>query len=55
MELKSELVLLLSNIIQDRLKLLADAKNDMKRTEDYKRIEDLFSDINNIVDVSDSR
>jgi len=53
MELKSELVLLLSNIIQDRLKQLALTKNDMKRTEDYKKIEDLFSDSDNIVNVSD--
>lgn len=53
MELKNELVLLLSNIIQDRLKLLSDTKDDMKRTEDYKKIEDLFSDSNNIVNVSD--
>lgn len=53
MELKNELVLLLSNIIQDRLKLLADTKNDMKRTEDYKKIENLFNNIDSIVDVSD--
>ena len=53
MELKNELVLLLSNIIQDKLRLLSETKSDMKRTEDYRKIEDLFSDVNNVVDVSD--
>ena len=51
MELKNYLVNLLSNIIHDRLQLLSETKNDMKKTDDYKKIEDLFSDINNVVDV----
>ena len=53
MKFKNYLVELLSNIIHDRLKMLSDAKNDMKKTDQYKKVEDLFSDINNIVDVED--
>ena len=53
MKLRNYLVDLLSNIIHDKLKLLADTKNDMKKIDEYKRIEDLFSDVNNIVNVSD--
>lgn len=51
MKLKNYLVELLSNIIHDRLEELADIKNNIKQSEDYKKIEDLFSDVNNIVDV----
>lgn len=53
MELKNYLVELLSNIIHDKLKMLSDTKNDMCKVDDYKRIEDLFSDVNNILDVND--
>lgn len=53
MELKNYLVNLLSNIIHDRLQMLSETKDDMKRTDDYKKVEDLFSDIDNIVNVDD--
>ena len=53
MELKNYLVDLLSNIIHDRLQTLSETKNDMKKTDDYKKVEELFSDINNIVNVDD--
>ena len=53
MKLRNYLVDLLSNIIHDKLKLLADTKNDIKKIDDYKKVEELFSDINNIVNVSD--
>lgn len=51
--LKNYLVELLSNIIHDRLQMLSDAKNDMKKTDEYKKVEELFSDINNVIDVDD--
>lgn len=53
MKLKNFLVELLSNIIHDKLELLSDANKDIKKTEEYKKVEDLFSDVNNIVDVDD--
>lgn len=53
MELKNYLVNLLSNIIHDRLQMLSETKNGMKKTDDYKKVEDLFSDINNIINVDD--
>ena len=53
MELKNYLVNLLSNIIHDRLQMLSETKDDMKKTDDYKKVEDLFSDINNIINVDD--
>ena len=53
MKLKNYLVNLLSNIIHDRLQALSETKNDMKKTDDYKKVEELFSDINNVVDVDD--
>ncbi len=51
MELKNYLVNLLSNIIHDRLQMLSDTKDDMKKTDDYKKIEDLFSNVDNLVNV----
>jgi len=53
MELKNYLDNLLSNIIHDRLQMLSETKNGMKKTDDYKKVEDLFSDINNIINVDD--
>lgn len=49
MELKNYLVELLSNIIHDRLQDLSKIKNDIKKIDDYKKIEEAFSDVNNIV------
>lgn len=53
MKFKNYLVGLLSNIIQDKLKELSVAKDNMKKTEEYKKVEELFSDVNNIVDIDD--
>lgn len=53
MKFKNYLVGLLSNIIQDKLKMLSQAKDNMKRSEEYKKVEELFSDVNNIVDADD--
>lgn len=53
MKLKNYLVELLSNIIHDRLEDLSNIKDSIKQSEDYKKIEDLFGDINKIVDVDD--
>ena len=54
MKLKNYLIDLLSNIIHDRLEMLSDTKNSMKRTDEYKKVEELFSDVNNIIDVDDN-
>lgn len=54
MELKNYLVELLSNIIHDKLQALSDIKDDIKKSEKYKKIEDMFSDVNNVVNVDDS-
>lgn len=54
MELKNYLVNLLSNIIHDRLQMLSDTKDDMKKTDDYKKVEELFSNVDNIIDVDDN-
>jgi len=51
MELKNYLIELLSSIIQDRLKMLDDTKNNIEKTVKFKQIEDFFSDINNVVNV----
>ena len=53
MELKNYLVELLSNIIHDRLQALSEVKADIKKVEEYKNIEELFSDVNNVVNVDD--
>lgn len=53
MKLKNYLVNLLSNIIHDRLQMLSETKNDMKKTDDYKKVEDMFSDINNVINIDD--
>ena len=53
MKLKNYLVNLLSNIIHDRLQTLADTKEDMKKTVNYKKVEDIFSDVDSIVDADD--
>lgn len=53
MKLKNYLVNLLSNIIHDRLNLLADTKNDMRKTSDYKKVEELFSNVDNLVDADE--
>lgn len=52
--LKNNLIELLSNIIHDRLQMLSDTKKDMKKTDSYKKVEDIFSDVNNIIDVDDN-
>ena len=54
MKLKNYLIDLLSNIIHDRLEMLSDTKNSMKKTDEYKKVEELFSDVNNIIDVDDN-
>ena len=53
MKLKNYLVNLLSNIIHDRLQTLADTKEDMKKTVNYKKVEDIFNNVDNIVDADD--
>lgn len=55
MELKNYLVELLSNIIHDRLQDLSKIKNDIKKIDDYKKIEEIFSDVNNIVKVDNKK
>lgn len=55
MELKNYLVELLSNIIHDRLQDLSKIKNDIKKIEDYKKIEEIFSDVNSIVKVDNKK
>lgn len=54
MELKSYLIDLLSNIIHDRLQMLSDINDDMKKVEDYKRLEEVFSNIDNISGVDNN-
>lgn len=51
MKLRNYLVDLLSNIIHDKLKMLSETKNEIKKIDDYKKVEELFSDINNVVNV----
>jgi hypothetical protein len=51
MNFKNYLVGLLSNIIHEKLNLLSETKKDSSRTDEYKKVEDLFSDINNVVNV----
>lgn len=53
MELKNYLVEMLSNIIHDRLQMLSDIKNDIKKSEEFKKVEEMFSDVNNVVNVDD--
>ena len=53
MELKNYLVELLSNIIHDKLELLSNTNKNMNSIDDYKRIEELFSDTANILDIDD--
>lgn len=54
MEIKNYLIELLSNIINDRLQMLEDTKNDIKKTEDFKQIEETLSDISNISNIDDN-
>jgi hypothetical protein len=51
MELKNYLVEMLSNIIHDRLQELSEIKNDIKKSEEFKKVEEMFSDVNNVVNV----
>lgn len=51
MELKNYLVDMLSNIIHDKLQMLSEIKSDIKKAEEYKKIEESFSDYKNILDV----
>ncbi len=53
MELKNYLVELLSNIIHDRLQELSSIKEDIKKSEDYVKVKEMLSDVNNIVNVND--
>ena len=53
MKLKNFLIELLSNIIHDRLDMLAETNKDMRKTEEYKKVEELFSDVSNVIDVND--
>lgn len=52
MELKNYLIDLLSGIIQDRLALLNDTKNNIKKALEFKVVEEMFSDINNVVNIN---
>lgn len=52
MELKNYLIDLLFGIIQDKLKLLDDAKKSISKANDYKKLEEYFSDVNKLVDVN---
>lgn len=53
MELKNYLVEMLSNIIHDKLQMLSEIKDDIKKTEEYKKVDEKFSDYKSIVDVDD--
>ena len=53
MELKNYLVEMLSNIIHDKLQMLSGIKDDIKKSEEYKKVEEKFSDYKNIVNVDD--
>ena len=53
MELKNYLVELLSNIIHDRLQELSSIKEDIKKSEDYVKVKEMLSDVNNIVNIND--
>ena len=55
MKLKNNLVELLSNIIHDRLQMLSVTQNDMKKTDEYKEVEKLFSNPDDIVNVDDDK
>ena len=55
MELKNYLVELLSNIIHDRLQELSSIKEDIKKSEEYVKVKEMLSDINNIVDIDDEK
>ena len=52
MELKNYLVEMLSNIIHDKLQMLSGIKDDIKKSEEYKKVEEKFSDYKDIVNVS---
>lgn len=52
MELKNYLIELLSGIIQDRLELLNDAKKNIKKAEQFKNVEEFFSDVSNVVNIN---
>lgn len=51
MELKNYLIELLSNIIHDKLEMLSETEDNMKKTEEYKKIEEIFSDVSNVLNV----
>lgn len=53
MELKNYLVEMLSNIIHDKLQMLSQIKDDIKISEEYKKVEEKLSDYKNIVNVDD--
>lgn len=53
MELKNYLVEMLSNIIHDKLQMLSGIKDDIKKSEEFKKVEEKFSDYKNIVNVDD--
>ncbi len=53
MELKNYLVEMLSNIIHDKLQMLSEIKDDIKKSEEYKKVEEMFSDYKSIVNVDD--
>ena len=55
MKFKNYLVGLLSNIIHEKLQKLSETKANMEKADEYKKVEELFSDINNIVDVDDEK
>lgn len=55
MKLKNYLIELLSNIIHDKLELLSEVKKDIKKIDDYKKVEELFSDEKNIVHIDNEK
>ena len=55
MKLKNYLIELLSNIIHDKLELLSEVKKDIKKIDDYKKVEELFSDEKNIVHIDNKK
>lgn len=55
MKLKNYLIELLSNIIHEKLESLAQIKEDIKKIDDYKKVEELFSDVNNIINVDSEK
>lgn len=51
MEFKNYLIELLSTIVEEKLTLLNETKANIEKVEEFKKVEELFTDINNIVNI----